>query len=246
MRLLRAKAGRKSLAFYRVAFGLQSPYRVLLDGTFIQHALKTVKTSIVDRLHKLFGKGDLRLFVARAVVAELEELGEACAEAVNFIGQSCRLVGPRRKNLLPEDAMVELASSDEHHYTVATQDEALKKRLRAIPGVPVIAFSGTVLAIESPSAVSLRAAAKAERDRSRPNEAERDLAKRLGASQKTPKVVLRRTKKRAAAPNPLSCLKKKTAKRGRDEDGTTSVRATTKRRRRRKSAPGPTEPPSEN
>ena len=38
MRLLRAKAARKTLGFYRAAFKLEAPYTVLVDGTFVHHA----------------------------------------------------------------------------------------------------------------------------------------------------------------------------------------------------------------
>lgn len=230
MRLLRAKAGRKTLGFYRVAFGLKAPYRVLLDGTFIHHALSTVKTTIVARLEKMFGKG-VGLFVSRAVLAEMKELG--LTDALNFCEESCRKVGKRGGSV--EESMVELASEK---FVVASQDPSLKKRLHSIPGVAVVTFSGTVLLLEQPSSVSLRTAAKAERRRARPDDEERTFAKRIRDKERGV-VSSRRTKKRPAGPNPLSC-KKKGARSGEDaeradekENGGGERRRPRKRQRRR-------------
>ena len=72
MRLLRAKAARKTLAFYRVAFGMEAPYTVLVDGTFVHHAVATVKTNLPGRLEKLLGHG-VKYAVPAAVLDDIRE-----------------------------------------------------------------------------------------------------------------------------------------------------------------------------
>ena len=62
MRLLRAKAARKTLGFYRAAFKLEAPYTLLVDGTFVHHALVGVKTNLASRVEKVLGR-DVRYAV---------------------------------------------------------------------------------------------------------------------------------------------------------------------------------------
>ena len=39
MRVLRAKAARKALHFYKVTHGIRDPYTLLVDGTFVHLSL---------------------------------------------------------------------------------------------------------------------------------------------------------------------------------------------------------------
>ena len=207
MRILRSKAARKTLTFYKVAFDVRPPYKVLLDGNFLHHALSKVKTTVVARLKRLFGKADVRLFVPRAVIAELETLGDPCAEALEFCRGHCTLIGDAK--MTPKEAILSLVAGEET-YVVATQDPDLQRDLRKLPGVLLASFSGTVLALDPPSKASLRAAARNERQKERPDDNEAQLARSL-RRKKDDGVVApapqRRLKKRAAGPNPLSCLK---------------------------------------
>ena len=50
MRVLRAKAARKALHFYKVTHGIRDPYTLLVDGTFVHHALVGVKTNLASRV----------------------------------------------------------------------------------------------------------------------------------------------------------------------------------------------------
>ena len=114
MRLLRAKAARKTLLFYRVTFGLTAPYKVLVDGNFLHHALANVKTSILPRLQRLLGR-EVRLFVARSVAAELEGLGDKCKAALAFCHKHCTLVGDGQQTVAA--AMTALAETGEYVRT---------------------------------------------------------------------------------------------------------------------------------
>ena len=80
MRLLRAKAARKTLGFYRAAFKLEAPYTLFVDGTFVHHALATVQTNLRARVEKVLGRG-VRFAVPAAVLDELRSFG-AAAEAI--------------------------------------------------------------------------------------------------------------------------------------------------------------------
>ena len=75
MRVLRAKAARKALHFYKVTHGVRDPYTLLVDGTFVQHALVTVKTPLASRVERVLGR-DVTYAVPGPVLDELRGLGE--------------------------------------------------------------------------------------------------------------------------------------------------------------------------
>jgi len=91
MRINRSKASRRTLRLYKLLFGIESPYSVILDGNFIFTALKS-KIDIVDRVKRLLHEYDaeLHLFVMKSVLTELQQLGEPGAESIAFIRRCCR------------------------------------------------------------------------------------------------------------------------------------------------------------
>ena len=72
MRHLRAKQGRKTLNYYRIAFGINAPYSVLLDGNFI-HVATRFHIDIHARIRKQLGGAAYVLYVPSCVVDELED-----------------------------------------------------------------------------------------------------------------------------------------------------------------------------
>ncbi|KAJ1460649.1 putative rRNA-processing protein [Pelagophyceae sp. CCMP2097] len=223
MRLLRAKAARKTLQFYKVGFGLEGPYTVVLDGNFVHHALVTVKTGILPRLQKLLGKDQIYLAVPRAVIHELEALGETCAEALAFCtSDRVRLLDKKSEGGTAADAILKLVGErNENRYVVATQDDHLLASLRKVPGMPVLRFSSTVLQLDAPSRASLKCADRDEQRKTRLDDDEFALAKRIRkADAKQARAAgtiaaprQRASKKRAGGANPLSCQKPKEGKR---------------------------------
>lgn len=91
MRINRSKASRRTLRLYKLLFGIESPYNVILDGNFIFTALKS-KIDIVDRVKRLLHEYDaeLHLFVLKSVLTELKQLGDRGAESIAFIHRCCR------------------------------------------------------------------------------------------------------------------------------------------------------------
>jgi U3 small nucleolar RNA-associated protein 23 len=91
MRINRSKASRRVLRLYKLLFGIESPYNVILDGNFIFTALKS-KIDIVERVKRLLHEYDaeLHLFVLKSVLTELKELGDKGSESLSFIRRCCR------------------------------------------------------------------------------------------------------------------------------------------------------------
>jgi U3 small nucleolar RNA-associated protein 23 len=74
MRIGKKSRARRALAFYRCAYGIKQPFRVVVDGTALQ-AAANLKVDLREELPKLLG-GQVEVMVTRAVVAELRQLGK--------------------------------------------------------------------------------------------------------------------------------------------------------------------------
>ena len=208
MRLLRAKAARKTLGFYRAAFKLEAPYTVLVDGTFVHHALATVQTNLRARVEKILGRG-VRFAVPAAVLDELRSFGNAAEAAARFCSKHCEVLGAPGAAGAADAVLALLGEANERKFVVATHDDTLQARARRVPGTPLLRFTGTVLALDAPSKASLRAAKRSERGREALDDDERALVRELKAAgarrgAAAAPAAAPRTKKRAAAPNPLS------------------------------------------
>ena len=150
MRLKRVRRARKLLSFFRAVHGFKPPYDVLLDSTAIQAAVLN-GVDLAVALPKVFGE-KVRLFVPRAVVAELHVLGRKFAAAAK--------VARRLKVLSTTDGSVAASAADgildlvtggnTQHRFVMTEDPALRKRLADLTDVPTLRFARSEIIIELP------------------------------------------------------------------------------------------------
>ena len=245
MRLLRAKAARKTLAFYRSAFKLEAPYTVLVDGTFVHHAVSTVQTNLASRVEKVLGRG-VRYAVPAAALDELRQLGETCAPSVAFCSRHCEVLGTKAGLGAAEAVLALLAegSAGGRRFVVATHDASLAAKVRGVAGAPLLRFTGTVLTLDAPSKASLKAAKRSERQRGALDDDERELARGLRAAAKRRRKAdagagaagvpeTARPKKRASAPNPLSCKKSAKQRNPQPADDGAGERKKKKKRRRK-------------
>ncbi len=91
MRVLRAKVVRKTLKFFKIVFGIDSPYHIILDGNFIFTAIK-FKIDIRDRLQKLLQGSEIKIYVLLSVLAELEAIGSKGQSALEFARTCCEVI----------------------------------------------------------------------------------------------------------------------------------------------------------
>jgi U3 small nucleolar RNA-associated protein 23 len=193
MRHGRAKAARKTLQFYALNAGVQSPYKVILDGNFLVAAIRQ-KVPVHERLGKTLQKTDFTFYVTRSALDELASLpGDLFQQARQFGLDECEII---ERNAIPgkmkekkdagdeKDHSKEGGSSssslgepgdDIRHlvtdgnnrrgYLIGTQDEALSDALRELPYVPQLRLSRGVLLLEAPSAASRRQATSQERNK---------------------------------------------------------------------------------
>ena len=151
MRVLRAKAARKALHFYKVTHGIRDPYTLLVDGTFVHHALVGVKTNLASRVEKVLGR-DVRYAVPGPVLDDLRNRGEAGAAALEFCRRRCRVIAtPRACDTVAKAVLHLVGEANGQKFVVATHDRVLQSALRRVPGAPLLYFSGTVLNVDEPS-----------------------------------------------------------------------------------------------
>lgn len=211
MRVKRNKNHRRILRFYRLAFGIQEPYRVIVDVTFLTHALQN-KFHVKEQLPKML-EARATPVVTGCVMAELRSLGDRAVGASIIARGFYRVQCGHDKAVGAKQCICEqVGEKNDRNFLVATQDLELTKALRLVPGVPLIRLDGPVPRVEDPSA------------RSRGQHKEADVAKLQVSDwekKKLPVLVEReaKAKEAAAAPprkrkgpkgaNPLSCRKKK-------------------------------------
>lgn len=166
MRVNRSKFVRKYLRFFKIVYGINAPYNLMLDGNFIYAAIK-VKLDIKERLEKLLQGETLRLFVLKSVLTELNAVGPKAADAFKWAKSFCTVIDDDAYSAAgtPAERLVvwlgdqiknntSSSSSSSKYYFVASQDKDLRARLGDIPGVPTIYLNQVVLVLEQPSSRS--------------------------------------------------------------------------------------------
>ncbi|KAF4654154.1 Small subunit processome component [Perkinsus olseni] len=241
MKIRRQKSHRKVMRFYQTAFGFQEPYRALIDGTFIDAALKS-KVHIKEQLPKLLG-GRTTPVVTECVYQELRDLGaDFSGSAIIARGYYRLKCGHTKGECSAADCITkQLASNNPKQYLVCTQDKALRERVRRVPGAGlIILHGGQVPIIEQPSEASMRVAAKQENEKQAVQSWEKSKLPILRQEEAKAEAMAgdaRETSKKKRrgprAPNPLSCKKRKVQAPAGEEDNTQEQTTTTKQKRTR-------------
>jgi rRNA-processing protein FCF1 len=154
-----------------------------VDGNFVFAAIK-YKMDIRDRLEKLLQGGEVKLFVLRSVLQELDKVGDKAKGAKEFVSSYCEVIDdsqyggatpserlvafvgkiPSRLALAScdnpfahvTDRVCQEAGSKRKRYMIATQDQELRRSLAQVPGVPLIYLNLVTLVLEAPSQSSLQ------------------------------------------------------------------------------------------
>jgi U3 small nucleolar RNA-associated protein 23 len=190
MRVQRHKHARKALAFYKIAFGIVPPYRLLLDGNFVAQAVRMSidfrrllpRTLQADGAAPAGGPGGgatgraaagVFLHVTECVLDELRALGPKGAPVLAAAtGGGVGVIRCHHKHghAPGTDASACLRQlvgpANAGKFLVATQDAALRDALRGVPGTPLVLFSQNVMVLEPPSSASKRSSASREASKS--------------------------------------------------------------------------------
>ncbi|CAE7520485.1 rRNA-processing protein UTP23-like [Symbiodinium microadriaticum] len=216
MRVKRHKNHRRILRFFRLTFGIQEPYHVLVDGTFLTHALQQ-RIHVKEQLPKML-EGRTTPMTTGCILAELRSLGDrALGAAVIAKGYYRVKCGHDEHPIGASKCILEqIGRTNDRRFFVATQDPELRQELRSIPGVPLMRLNGPVPQLEEPSDSTRRLAREGEEKKREPSAWEKPKLPELKA-----KEVLRealaskpRAKRKQKGVNPLACKKSMKTKAG--------------------------------
>eukprot|EP00042_Codosiga_hollandica_P020976 m.70678 g.70678 ORF g.70678 m.70678 type:complete len:286 (-) comp50144_c0_seq16:902-1759(-) len=135
-----------SALYFRYNSQLGPPYHVLLDTNFINFSIQNRLEIMKAMMDCLYAK--CTPYITDCVMAELEKLGRKYRVALR-IAKDPRMVRLPclHKGTYADDCLVERV--EQHKcYIVATCDRDLKRRIRKIPGVPIMYIAQRKFTIE--------------------------------------------------------------------------------------------------
>lgn len=210
MRQKRAKAYKKQMNIYTHTFKFREPYQTIVDDELV---LSCDKASF-----------DLVKGLERTIQAETKPMITQCSMQALYATENQRAIDMakrferRRCNHPPKDpkppaecieSIVNIEGINKHRYVVASQSARLRRRLRAVPGVPLIFMNRSVMVMEPASDASKRAAALSENAKLSAGLND----SKVGYVDKQEEISVEEPKKKRkgpSEPNPLSVKKKKT------------------------------------
>ena len=213
MRVKRHKNHRRILRFFRLTFGVQEPYHVLVDGTFLTHALQQ-RIFVKEQLPKML-EGRSTPMVTNCVLEELRGLGDRALGAAIIAKGYYRLKCGHDEPIGASKCIAQqIGDANQRRLLVATQDPGLLATLRKVPGVPLIRLNGPVPSLEEPSSASKTLREERESQKRRCAEWEKPKLPELKAKEVQAKALAEQPKKlrKKKGVNPLSCKKSKKSK----------------------------------
>lgn len=211
MRQKRAKSYKKQINIYVHTFKFREPYQTLIDAELILTCQKA-SFDILKGLNRTI-QAECKPMITQCCMQALYTIGnqDAISIAKNFERRRCnhQPSSPEEPSNCIE-SVVNVNGENKHRYIIASQDQSLRKKLRKIPGVPIIFMNRSVMVMEPLSHASAEYSEKFESSK---------LTQGLNhASYKEKKVEVKqdgnveeapKKRKGPKAPNPLSMKKKK-------------------------------------
>ncbi|RWS27422.1 rRNA-processing protein FCF1-like protein [Leptotrombidium deliense] len=123
--------------FFNFNQQLGPPFLILCDTNFINFSIKNKLDIVQNMMDCLLAK--CIPYVTDCVVAELQKLGSKYRIALKMVKMSCERLPCDHKGTYADDCIVNRVSQHKC-YMVGTCDKELKRRIRKIPGVPIISI----------------------------------------------------------------------------------------------------------
>jgi len=203
MRQKRAKAYRKLMQAYSLAFGFRQPYQVLVDSLMCKEAIDH-KLDLVKQLGVVL-QGAVKPMITQCCIHELYLQGKAVQPAVDLAKTFERRKCNHKEAILGDDCVASVVGNmNKHRYVIATQSQPLRSKLRQIPAVPVVHINRSVMILEPMSETSVEVKEKAEQRQMLPSASESAKVAQSKPAEEPP----RKKRKGPKGPNPLSVKKK--------------------------------------
>lgn len=128
-----------SALFFQYNTQLGPPYHILVDTNFINFSIKNKLDIIQNMMDCLYAK--CVPYITDCVLGELEKLGQKFKVALKIIKDPrFERIKCLHKGTYADDCLVQRVTQHKC-YIVATNDRDLKRRIRKIPGVPIMYVS---------------------------------------------------------------------------------------------------------
>ncbi|ORZ40259.1 Fcf1-domain-containing protein [Catenaria anguillulae PL171] len=174
MKVKRQKTCRKLMQLYCSSYNFREPYQLVMDGTFVNVALRyrlDLRSLIPSTL-----AAQVKLFSTPCVAHELRSMGKEYAAAAAACKQFEQRRCGHRFGTKASDCLKDLiGETNEHHLMIATQDKALRTHMRAVPGTPLVYLSGSVVVLEPHSQETLQHVQDTERAKTQASAVEKKM-----------------------------------------------------------------------
>ncbi|XP_043286542.1 rRNA-processing protein FCF1 homolog [Venturia canescens] len=128
-----------SALFFQYNTQLGPPYHILIDTNFINFSIKNKLDIIQNMMECLYAK--CIPYITDCVMGEMEKLGQKYKIALKIIKDPrFERIHCMHKGTYADDCLVNRVTQHKC-YIVATNDKDLKRRIRKIPGVPIMYVS---------------------------------------------------------------------------------------------------------
>ncbi|KAK8218555.1 rRNA-processing protein FCF1 [Phyllosticta capitalensis] len=132
--------------FFQYNTALVPPYNVLVDTNFLSHTVQRKLELLPAMMDCLYAK--CTPIITSCVMAELEKLGQKYRIALRIArDERWERLECDHKGVYADDCIVDRVQKHKV-YIVATNDRDLKRRIRKIPGVPIMSVARGKYVIE--------------------------------------------------------------------------------------------------
>ncbi|CAO1602037.1 rRNA-processing protein fcf1 [Xanthoria calcicola] len=132
--------------FFQYNTALVPPYNVLVDTNFLSHTVQNKLELLSTMMDCLYAK--CIPIITSCVMAELEKLGTKYRIALRIArDERWERLQCSHKGVYADDCLVDRVQKHKI-YIVATNDRDLKRRIRKIPGVPIMSVAKGKYVIE--------------------------------------------------------------------------------------------------
>jgi|SRR5437667_3377461 len=132
--------------FFEYNQALVPPYNVLVDTNFLSHAVQRKLPLLETMMDCLLAK--CNPIITSCVMAELEKLGPKYRLALRIArDERWERLKCDHKGVYADDCIVDRVFKH-RIYIVATNDRDLKRRIRKVPGVPIMSVARAKYVIE--------------------------------------------------------------------------------------------------
>lgn len=155
MRQKRAKSYRKQMLVYNHAFKFREPYQVLIDDQLVLDCQKS-HYDLVGGLKRTL-QAEVKPMITQCSMQALYATKNQDAIEIGKEFERRRCNHPPREAKPPTEcieSIVNVKGSNKHRYVVASQEVTLRRKLRKVPGVPLIHMSRSVMVMEPLSGAS--------------------------------------------------------------------------------------------